>query len=363
MSALSLADVGSSCAASLGVPTFQDRLGLGEARHAVVVLIDGLGFRLLAQYPQAAPFLSAQCAVAAHPMIQAVFPSTTVSALSSFGTGLLPGAHGMVGSSFMLPETDTVLAPLQWGNVPHPLAVQPERTIFEAAATHGIRVTTVAPAKYEHSGLTRAALRGAQYRAAEDAATRLAYVGEELRRDERAFSYVYWPEVDRIGHGSGVGSAKWCEAVGRADALVASIAKVLGPDDVVVVTADHGMVNIDQRIAIEAEPTLMAGVIAIAGEPRMRHVYTSEPASIVAERWRDLLGSSATVMTREEVVSEQLMGPVDDALVERIGDVVAIASGRVGLSSLSDPTVSSLIGQHGAQSPEEREIPAIILRG
>lgn len=360
MNEVSLADVATSCAASVNVPGFVDRLELGQSRHAIIILIDGLGFRLLADHAAFAPFLGARTE---RSMIQSVFPSTTVSALASLGTGVLPGTHGMVGSAFLLPETGAVLSPLQWGNVPHPTAVQPEPTVFEIASEHGIRVTTVAPVAYEFSGLTRAALRGAEYRPAEDAATRISIVSEELRRSERAITYVYWPELDRIGHGSGVGSGDWRSALSRADALAEAIAGTLGPDDIAVITADHGMVNIDQRISIEAEPELNAGIAHIAGEPRMRHLYTLHDADKVAARWRARLGDTVAVYTRDQLIDEHLLGDVDPDLEERIGDVVAIARGTLGLSSLMDPTVSGLIGQHGAMTAEEREIPAIVVRG
>ena len=359
MSGATLADVAVSCAAAVGVPGLQDRLGLGDARHAVIVLIDGLGARLLAEHAPADSFLGARQGS----RIDAVFPTTTVAALASLGTGLQPGGHGMVGGSVLLPETGVVLAPLQWGGTPHPLAVQPEPTVFERAALGGVQVATIAPAAYEHSGLTRAALRGGAYRAAEDIPSRIALLGDELRHGGRALTYVYWPELDRVGHGSGVGSRDWRDALRRVDALVSGIAGVLGPDDVAVVTADHGMVNVDERIAIEADPALMDGVRVIAGEPRLRHLYLDAYPAGVASRWAQRLGDRAVVWTREELIDSGRLGPVDPGIADRIGDVVVMALGSVGLSSATDATVSGLRGQHGGLTPEELEIPAIVLRG
>lgn len=356
---ITLADVATSCAASIGVSGYVDRLSLGTARHAVIVLVDGLGSRLVAMHSASDSILRDRSG----PPISAVFPTTTVAALASLGTGLQPGAHGMVGSSFLLPETGTVLAPLQWGGSPHPLAVQPETTVFEAVAAAGARVATIAPGAYEHSGLTRAALRGSAYRAAEDIPSRIALLGEELRRSEAALTYVYWAELDRIGHGSGVGSRAWLDALSRVERLVEGIVDALGPDDVAIVTADHGMVNLEDRVAIEADPDLSADVRLVAGEPRLRHLYVDGPPERVADRWRDRLGAAVSVWTRAELVETGQLGPVDPALEDRIGDVVVMAAGRLGLASVTDARVSALLGQHGALTPEEREIPAIVLRG
>ena len=155
-----LAQVASSAAAALGVPGMHDQVGFGEARHCVIVLVDGLGWELLSAHAEHAPTLSAL--TGDHE--DTVFPSTTPTALASLGTGLLPGMHGMVAGTFWLPEADVVLNPLQWPAVANPIAVQPEPTVFETAAAYGVSVSTIADGKYADSGLTRAVLRGGTYR-------------------------------------------------------------------------------------------------------------------------------------------------------------------------------------------------------
>ena len=122
-----------------------------------------------------APFMAAAAGADPRP-IRAAFPTTTPVGLGTFGTGLPPGAHGLVGASFWLPETDEVLTPLHWGAEPTPVAVQPERTVFERSSAAGIRTCAVSPGAYRESGLTRAVLRGGSYEAAESVAERISIV-------------------------------------------------------------------------------------------------------------------------------------------------------------------------------------------
>ncbi|MFM8894423.1 MAG: hypothetical protein ACKOE2_03355, partial [Actinomycetales bacterium] len=82
---VTLADVATSAAASLGVRGFTDRLGLGKPRHVVICLIDGLGWQQLADAWPQAPAMAAGQSLA----LNTVFPSTTPTALASMGTGLL----------------------------------------------------------------------------------------------------------------------------------------------------------------------------------------------------------------------------------------------------------------------------------
>lgn len=361
MPPLSLADVGTSAAAAVGVAGFQDRLGIGSSRQVVVCLIDGLGWNLLTAHATLAPHLASLTGGA----IDAAFPTTTPVGLGALGTGLLPGAHGLVGASFLLPETGAILSPLHWGDDPLPVMVQPERTVFEAVAASGVVMTTVSQGAYRDSGLTRAVLRGGEYRAADTADERVAQVAQVLARDERSYTYVYWFELDRIGHEFGVDSDEWRTALERADAFVGRLVDVLPIGATLVVTADHGMVDCPPtaRISIEDSAALMQGVHRIAGEPRARHVYARPGAAVdVEQAWRSELKGRAMVLTRAQVIDEGLLGLVDEALEERIGDIMAVPSGLGMLSSKVDSRVSRLLGQHGALTPDEVRIPALLHR-
>lgn len=358
---LTLADVGVSAGAAVGVPGMVDRLGLGLARHAVVLLVDGLGWQALTEHAGTAPHLAAL----AGRSITAAFPTTTPVGLASLGTGLLAGGHGIVGASFELPDIDEVLSPLHWGHHPLPLAIQPEPTVFERAARSGVRVTTLSPTAYSGSGLTRAVLRGSEYVGVADAADRAAALASILATGDVTYTYVYWPDLDRVGHEHGPGSASWLACLARVDELVEQLLATLVPGTVLVVTSDHGMVECppDSRISLEADPRLSRGVRRWAGEPRARHVYVTPGArDDVLATWDALLGSRVDLVTREALVDGGLLGPVDPALVDRIGDFVALPRGHVMLTSSVDSTVSGLLGQHGGLTPEELLIPALVHR-
>lgn len=358
---LTLADVGTSAGSALGVPGMVDRLGLGRARHVVVCLVDGLGWQALRDHAALAPNLAAMAGAP----IQAAFPTTTPVGLGSLGTGLLAGQHGLVGAAFEYPETGEVLTPLQWGHHPTPVAVQPEPTVFERVERHGVRVTTLSPGAYANSGLTRAVLRGATYIGCEDVASRVSNLTMIVTSADPSFTYVYWPELDRVGHESGVASDAWRGALARVDGLVEQLCSVLVPGTVLVVTADHGMVDCppNRRVVLEEHAELARGVRRWAGEPRVRHVYTDPGAlSDVQQAWADVLANHADVMTRAQVIDTGLMGPVDEELEARIGDLVVLARGNVALASSVDRTVSSLLGQHGGLTAEELLIPALIAR-
>lgn len=359
-----LAEVLPAACGALGLPGFADTLGLSRPddppiRHAVVLLVDGLGWHQLRAHADLAPCLQGDRA------ISAAFPSTTPVGLATLGTGVAPGLHGMVGAAFLLPETGNILHPLTWGDDPHPIAVQPERTVFERAEAAGAAVRSVGPRAFAHSGLTRAALRGGDYAGADSVGERIAE--SCLSQDAPSLTYVYWGDLDKTGHIHGVDSDAWREELRHVDSLATRLRRALPADATLLVTADHGMVDSDgeDRLDIDGIAALRHGVRRIAGEPRMRHVYTQRDAAAeVAATWAEALGSRAWVMSREGAVDCGLFGDVDPDYAERIGDVVAIARDRTTLCSAhTDALVSSLRGQHGATSPDEMVVPLTVLVG
>ena len=106
------------------------------------------------------------------------------------------------------------------------------------------------------------------------------------------------------------------------------------PDDVVlIVTGDHGMVDVPRRnqILAEDEPELMAGVDALAGEGRFRQLYVDrDHPSAVAARWADRLGDLAWVRTRDEAIDEGWFGPVDPELRRALGSRAGGHADRLG---------------------------------
>lgn len=356
-----LADVMPAACATIGLTGFPDAIGLREVvgdkpNHAVVLLVDGLGWHQVRAHADLAPRLQSDR------RLSTAFPSTTPVGLASLGTGASPGVHGMMGAAFLLPETGDVLHPLSWADDPHPQAVQPERTVLERAVMAGATVRSVGPRAFARSGLTRAALRGGDYVGADSVGERIAEAC--VAAQGPTLTYVYWGDLDKTGHVHGVGSDAWREELTHVDGIVERLQRRLPSNAFMVVTADHGMVDCpeEDKIDIDALAPLQQGVRRIAGEPRMRHVYARPGAAAeVAATWEETLGSRAWVLSREGAVDAGLFGDVEPDYAERIGDVIAIARDRVALASPRvDALVSSLRGQHGALSDEEMAIPLIV---
>lgn len=375
--ARTLSDLLPSVLAGLGVPGETDRLGLGldGVRRVCVLLVDGLGARQLAARPDAAPFLSS----AAPRVITTGFPSTTAVSLSSIGTGLTPGEHGLVGYLMSVPGFDRAMNPLQWklhGQGDHvdllealpPEQFQPRQTAFERAAEHGIAVTKVAPGYQAKSGLTRSGLRGGEFAARFSIGDLAAMAADGLRRGDRSLVYAYHGDLDLTGHIRGPASDSWAAELAQVDLLAKAIAERMPADAALLVTADHGMVQIHEPVDLDdpaQQAFYLAGVRLIGGEPRARHVYTEAGAAEdVRARWSESLGAGYHVLLGEDVIDRGWFGPtVTDDARARIGDILAVSAEDGALIRRSaEPIQSQLIGHHGSLTPIEREVPLLEFR-
>ncbi|GAA6525713.1 hypothetical protein IDVR_15080 [Intrasporangium sp. DVR] len=286
--------------------------------------------------------------------------------MGSFGTGLPPGAHGLVGMQVLDPIADRLVNELSWEDGPDPELWQPHGTVFEAAAGAGVEVTMVGPHYFEGSGLTTAALRGARFTAARTLDDRVAAAVAAVRATPRALVYLYWGEVDKVGHVHGSQSWQWGEEVESVDRALASLARSVPDDTMVVVTADHGMVDIPHanRLDLVNEPDLMAGVRHLGGEPRCLQLYTLEGAATdVAQAWQQRVGDRARVLSRERLVEEGWFGPVETRVAGRIGDVVIAMNDSFAVvhSGLMRAQIVRLLGLHGSTSDAELAVPVVVV--
>ncbi|GAA1537875.1 alkaline phosphatase family protein [Nocardioides humi] len=362
----SLGDVVPAAAHALGSPLGPAPSGLvlPGASSYVIFLIDGLGARLLERYAHAAPYLSSLLATSA-PATASV-PSTTSTSLTTLGTGLTPGAHGLVGFTTRIPGTGDLLNALLWDGDVDPVQWQPHQTTFTSLQAAGVRVTVVNKREFNGSGLTVAAHRGAEYVGVDRVGERIAAVVAASAPGPRqpTLTYVYDGDLDWTGHRWGVASSQWLQQLAMIDHEAEQLREALPADRRLVVIADHGMVDVpvEARVDVSADDDLRAGIALIGGEARFRHLYcTGGAVPDVLATWRERLGERAEVLTRAEAIGKGWFGPVDPSVLPRIGDVVVACRGDFAvLSTEGFPYETRLIGMHGSLTPDEMLIPVLV---
>jgi Type I phosphodiesterase / nucleotide pyrophosphatase len=367
----SICDVLPAAATLLGAPQATDAFGLvdyvGDVRRVVVVLIDGMGLHLLPELASDAPLLASVLAGGTGRLDELVctFPSTTPTSLASLGTGVAPGQHGILGFTVNIPETDGVLTHIFWRDDPPPAQWQPIPTWFERLRRAGVDARAVLPEPFIGSGLTESAYRGAQFCPTSYDDDYAGAVAEQLNA-ATGLVYAYTSALDTAAHLFGIGSTEWHAAGAYVDSLLTRLLDALPSDAALLVTADHGGLNVVERIDLDADPLLSAGLRVVAGEPRVRYLHTEPGAAPdVIATWTELLGGRAEVYSRENAVAAGFFGPVRPEHLARIGDVVVVCNRDTAVlaSRREPPEVTQLVGMHGGATPAELAIPLITFRG
>lgn len=359
-----LSDLSQSVFSSLGLPETENSLGIApnEARRECIVLIDGMGMNALKLVGSTLPIFQQ---LKHQTQLSATFPSTTSSSLTSLGTGRHVGSHGMVGYTMRVPHSgspERLLNALKWDERVDPHMWQSQKTLFERGSEHGLKVSHVAAKRYEDTGFTRAALRGANYRGVNVIDDMVRETGLALR-DSGSFAYVYINDVDDASHREGLGSEKFHSAMARAAELITKLVENLPKGSRMWITADHGMINRDDFCVLGKGNDLLQNVSLLGGEPRVRYLYL-RPGTIEETRsqWQDYLGDKITIYSREEAINRELFGPdVEERNIERIGDLIVIANHNFILVEPDREELQlAMVGHHGGVTAAETEIPLLM---
>ncbi|GAA3625307.1 alkaline phosphatase family protein [Microbacterium awajiense] len=332
------------------------------SRSAIVFLVDGLGALNLRARAGHARFL-ARVGLRSD-VARTVFPSTTAAALTSLLTATDAGRHGIAGYRLRVPETGAVVNQLRGWDTDGL-----DRSWLRAAPlTDEDRPTyVVSKAEYAGTGLTDAIMHGAIFVGADDLDQRMAAAAEIANTVDGAFVYLYAPELDAVGHKHGWESERWLETLERLDAAAALLARAIAPDVGLLVTADHGMVDVPRHrhVLLSEGDRLVHGVAEIGGEPRMLHLY-AEPGceDDLLDAWRDAESGRSWVLSRAEAVASGLFGAhVDHAVAARLGDVLVAARATIAYydDRVADKAPQKMIGQHGSLTDQERIVPLLRL--
>ncbi|EPI50628.1 PglZ domain-containing protein [Peptoniphilus lacrimalis] len=373
--ALHLSSILPALSASIGSPictqihknpdSLRDLFGFPKVKSAVVVLVDGLGYWNLAIRKGHAPYLRALLNNSANQRpITTCVPSTTVAAMATFGTGTCPGLTAMTGYTQKNPKTGALSQLIQFRDAPNPLDLQRQPTIFESLSSLGVRANHVSLSKFEDSPLTQAAFRGAKFISGTTARARIMNAANSTKTP--GLTYLYLRDIDKIGHNYGWESENWVSIFEQIDAQLNLLRKNCQKGTLIVITADHGMIesNPDLKIDIAKDSRLTKGVNLVGGEPRSVMLYAEDGANPedIALRWTNALQDKALVRTKEQAVKDGVFGEVSSLALSVIGDVLVQAKSSVTIvdSRIETEKAMNLPSVHGSMSAMEMDIPCLV---
>lgn len=347
---------------------------IGPSDHLIFVLCDGLGMNTLARLPRNSFF-------ARHykMTLNATCPSTTACALTSVATANYPNRHGVTGWFTHLPDLDLTIIPLPFVErfTKQPLTergLRPEDVFplpaMESRMSH--QPLTLLPAPItdtSYARYSRGHTSGLGYRSIAHA------VDEIITRVNGAkaptYTHLYLPDIDTICHHVGVDHPNVVTVVMKIDAELDRMSAALGGRARVVVSADHGLIDVlksDQAFVTDADPMLAMLRVPPTGDARMPifHVKPDRHEPFV-DLFGARYGDRMILLETEEAERLELFGPgpMTERVRLRFGDFIAIPYRRATLAyaTVSLPgaaPAAPYIGQHAGLSPEEMRVPLCV---
>ncbi|MFM6971012.1 MAG: alkaline phosphatase family protein [Rhodoluna sp.] len=337
-------------------------LQLGKARSSCVILVDGLGSRNLLHRSGHAPKLVRQ--LEKDGSILVGFPTTTATSLTSFATGVQGGEHGIIGYEIFdrnLGRPVNLLTGLSDAQAEN--GYQPIPTASGNAKSKNLQVHFVGAPEFENSTFTKITMPEAQYHAGKSVEDRFAIARKLLTQGKGALVYLYISELDSKAHAFGADSVEWLEQLELLESQVGKLIAVLPKDAGVLLTADHGVIDVarEKQIYLD-EFQFTKNLVNVAGDPRVNFLYfNQEPEPNLISNLRDWLHKRAYVVSRQQMIESGWYGPVSKAAAHRMPDVFIIARGETAIyhRDFAKPHSLKMIGQHGGIDNEELTVPLL----
>ncbi len=338
--------------------------GALKAEHPVVVLVvDGLGWMQLQDRGHLAPNLMGGTGVGQP--ITSVAPTTTAAALTSLTTGVSPSTHGILG--YRMAVDDEIMNVLHWtaGLCP-PRDLRRERppAIFQPFEPLGFNpdpIPVVSRHEFSATGFTAAHL-GRSPIVGYRTPSALPIEISRLVAAQVPFVYAYIDGLDKVAHAYGLGEHYEAE-LAATDHLIGQIIDRLPANATLVVTADHGQVEVGNSVEFLGA-SIMSGLSFLSGEGRFRWLHARPGATddLVAEA-KERYGTTTWVRTRSEVVDAGWFGDSwTTDVISRLGDVLLAPHAPMAFADPSDVGENRLVGRHGSLTAEEVLVPLITLQ-
>jgi Type I phosphodiesterase / nucleotide pyrophosphatase len=389
----------------LAVPAVTDAwkswLNLAPINHVVLLVMDALGYEQLQTLIQSkdTPGLAKACGSPQAFFMPAttVFPSTTVTALSSGATAYAPAQHGVMCTNVYLRKIGSMVSILRWRPSTAPTSasysdsqLNPDTflsvpNIYLRMEKAGINVGIVNYHGFKKTSISRYTTVGSEagnsgYISYITPADGFAQLRDRLlgNYDQgKSFTYMYVPNIDAAAHYFGpLNSSYRAEAAALDFALNRELFEPLaGRSDVVfILAADHGQrcSDPDKVLWLSEHPELTKLMFTPAsGESQARFLHLKHGAENTAKDYVEkYLSENFSVVSKAEAVELGLFGlpkqPLSMDCSDRVGDMLLIARNgwicyeHKRLDEEGHPDINA--GVHGGLSRAEMLIPFLAYR-
>lgn len=364
-------------------------------RNVVFFFIDAFGWRFFERYVHKYPFLKEILNRGVVSKLTSQFPSTTAAHVTCMHTGLNVGQSGIYEWNYYEPLVDNIISPLLFSyagekslkdtlrNSSTPSsAFFPKSTFYQHLQKLGVTSHIFQNASYAASTYSEIVFRGATihpYRTFQEALRQLT-TQLTLPASTPGYYFLYFDRIDAACHNYGPFSKQMDDAV---DVCLRSIEQIFyqqvqgkTPETLFIMTADHGQVEVDPQktyylnkqipgITRSLKTNQRGNLLVPAGSARDMFLHIKDDCvDAVVTDLRQRLAGRAEVYTTKDLLAQNFFGQQAPtaAFLGRVGNVVVLPYKYESVWWFEEDKFSMHFqGHHGGLTPEEMEIPLLLL--
>jgi hypothetical protein len=377
-------------------PLAPDILAGVPPRHGTVIFffVDAFGWRFFEQFSSRSPFLDHFVRHGRVARLTSQFPSTTAGHVTCVHTGLPVGQSGVYEWQYYEPQVDALITPLLFSfagtqqrdtlkpKKVDPAKLYPTHSLYQALQQSGVTAYVFQHREYTPSTFSDVVFRGADVIPYKTLPEGLVNLCEAFaRRQPPAYFFFYYDRIDAIGHEYGPASPQIAAEI---DAFLICLERLfLKPlrgrlkNTLVLLTADHGLVEVDPKTTIYLNlDSRFAGIqqylktnrkrelLVPAGSCRDLFLYVKEGLLNEARQFlAEHLAGQAEVHLTQSLLDQGYFGPwpVSPAFLARVGNLVILPYARESVWWYERGKFEQkYYGHHGGLTRPEMEIPLLL---
>ncbi len=360
----------------------------------IVFFVDAFGWRFLERYADSFDFFKMAFREGIVSKMTSQFPSTTAAHTTCIHTGLPVGQSGVYEWDYYEPLVDEVITPLLFsygGDKVRDTLKQsgvpaskffPTRSVYSALKAKGIVSYIFQSESFTPSTFSNIVFQGANvvpFKTSQDALIRLAAT-ILAHRAPPYYYFLYYDRIDAICHKYGPDSTRFEQEVAtfftQLDQLFYQKLAGKVQNTLFILTADHGQVEVDPQRTFYINKQLSGfehyvrtnqhgKPIVPAGSPRDMFLYIKDEfVDEAMSLLRKALDGKAEVYPTKELIAHHFFGSQEpsETFLNRVGNVVILPYQNETVWWFEENKYDMhFFGHHGGLTPEEMEIPLIVL--
>ncbi len=336
-----------------------------KPQNVVLLVLDGLGNQILNHFEPDGFLRHHQVDT-----LNAVFPPTTVAAINTLESGLSPKEHGWLGWSLYFKEFNRFIdifpyqdsmtfekLPLSEKDGKHLLKYKDVYTQIKTRSQTKSYVVHPQSIKKEGENFTSVYSQNFE--------ETIKIVRELCKDEEPKYIYAYSSEPDSSLHVLGTKSIEVGNLIAEMEYVIKHYLSDL-KDTLVIITADHGLIDIDEHVDISSIKELNDCLLMPCFmEPRCTSYFVKEDKKVLfKELFLQHFENDFMFFSKDEVRKNSLFGfgKEHKKWNDFVGDFISVAKGKKTIIYRNKEKPSySFKAHHAGMTDEEMLVPLIVI--